>query len=247
MLISLVSTLFLAFLLPTQAAEHHRVVRSRHNGRAVANRSHPFTVHRPKLGARSSFTYYEAGLGACGGTNSGSDFIVAMSAQDWDNGAHCNAQITITINGKSTQATIVDECMGCPSNDLDFSEGLFKFFGDTSQGVLSGSWSYGSGQAPSPTSTWQAPTSTSQWTPPSSSSSAWTPSSSSPPSSSARPTSSSVFSSIIASSSAVSSAVSSAAPSASSLPEDAGFVGVLNTLMVQMANVALSGQIASNN
>ncbi len=56
-----------------------------------------------------------------------------------------------------------------------------------------------------------------------------------------------VFSSSIASSSAVSSAVSSAAPSASSLPEDAGFVGVLNTLMVQMANVALSGQIASNN
>ncbi|KAF9044717.1 hypothetical protein BDZ89DRAFT_1058810 [Hymenopellis radicata] len=244
--IPLVSTLFLAFLLPTLAAEHHRVVRSRHNGRAVANRSHPFTVHHPKLSARSSFTYYEAGLGACGGTNSGSDFIVAMSAQDWDNGAHCNAQITISINGKSTQATIVDECMGCPSGDLDFSEGLFKYFGDTSQGVLSGSWSYGSGQAPSPTSTWQAPTSTSQWTPPSSSSSAWTPSSSSAPSSSVTPTSS-VVSSSIASSSAVSSAVSSAAPSASSLPQDTGLVNVLNILMVQMGNVALSGQIASNN
>ena len=42
--------------------------------------------------------------------------------------------------------------MGCGANNLDFSQGLFDFFGPESAGVLHGSWSFGSGNSnPSPT------------------------------------------------------------------------------------------------
>jgi hypothetical protein len=67
--------------------------------------------------------------GACGGTNSESDFvrtllipgstsdlglitrpqIVALNVAQWDGGAHCGEQITMTYGGKTTAATIVDE------------------------------------------------------------------------------------------------------------------------------------------
>lgn len=32
-----------------------------------------------------------------------------MSVQQWNNGANCGKEITITYNGKSTNAKIVDE------------------------------------------------------------------------------------------------------------------------------------------
>ena len=35
--------------------------------------------------------------------------LYAAFDEDWDNGAHCYKMITITVNGRSTQAQIVDE------------------------------------------------------------------------------------------------------------------------------------------
>lgn len=35
-------------------------------------------------------TWFAPGLGACGGTNSGTDMIVALPSADFANGAHCN-------------------------------------------------------------------------------------------------------------------------------------------------------------
>lgn len=34
------------------------------------------------------------------------------------------------------------QCPGCPYGGLDLSEGLFSYFSDLSEGVLSGSWSF---------------------------------------------------------------------------------------------------------
>ncbi|KAJ7026256.1 RlpA-like double-psi beta-barrel-protein domain-containing protein-containing protein [Mycena alexandri] len=98
----------------------------------------------------AKFTNYNAGLGACGATNSDSEFVVALSAQDWDNGASCFKEIYITYNGISATAKIVDECMICPHNGLDFSQSLFGHFVGGEQnnlqvGVIHGDWSYGSG------------------------------------------------------------------------------------------------------
>ncbi|KJA27177.1 hypothetical protein HYPSUDRAFT_106555, partial [Hypholoma sublateritium FD-334 SS-4] len=89
-------------------------------------------------GAR--FTFYAAGLGACGKTNSASDFIVALNSAQYDGGAHCFETITITVNGETQSAQIVDECPGCPFAGLDFSAGLFTAFAPESVGVLTGSW-----------------------------------------------------------------------------------------------------------
>lgn len=136
------------------------------------------------------FTYYAVGLGACGQTNQPSDFIVALNSDQYGGGQYCFQMITITVNGKTAQAQIMDECPGCPNEGLDFSQGLFTYFSDLSAGVLYGTWNFGSGSspttstpAPQPTTTWQAPTSTTTWQAPTTT---WT-----PPTTSTTPTSSS--------------------------------------------------------
>ncbi|KAI0049697.1 hypothetical protein FA95DRAFT_1478562, partial [Auriscalpium vulgare] len=57
-------------------------------------------------------------------------------------GPNCFKSITISFGGKSTQATIQDECPGCPYGGLDLTEGLFKFFAPESVGVLMGEWTF---------------------------------------------------------------------------------------------------------
>ncbi|KIK46335.1 hypothetical protein CY34DRAFT_41815, partial [Suillus luteus UH-Slu-Lm8-n1] len=81
------------------------------------------------------FTYYAVGLGACGTTNQPGDF-------QFGGGENCYKEITITYNGLTASAQIVDECMGCPYGGLDFSEGLFQFFTPLGSGVITGSWSF---------------------------------------------------------------------------------------------------------
>ncbi|TXT07126.1 hypothetical protein VHUM_03296 [Vanrija humicola] len=90
-------------------------------------------------------TYYEVGLGACGHTNSGSEFVVALNAPQYSGGAYCGQSVTISANGKSTQATVVDLCPGCPYGALDLSESLFTYFNPTSVGVFTIDWSFGGG------------------------------------------------------------------------------------------------------
>ncbi|KAF7972633.1 hypothetical protein HWV62_1482 [Athelia sp. TMB] len=124
------------------------------------------------------FTYYADNTdeGACGGWNKPSDYIVALNAQQFNNGQHCGETVTITVNGKTQSATVVDECMGCGFGGLDFSSGLFSSFADLGVGELHGTWSFGSGgggggdspKAPPPATTHEK-TSTkphTTWTPP---------------------------------------------------------------------------------
>lgn len=79
-------------------------------------------------------TYYEAGLGACGLTNNGeTDAVVAlphgfMGTQSNGN-PYCGKSITISKNGKTIQATVMDKCMGCVGRDLDLSNKAFKDLG----------------------------------------------------------------------------------------------------------------------
>ncbi|KAG2120917.1 uncharacterized protein F5147DRAFT_663747 [Suillus discolor] len=127
-----------------------------------------------KISKRDTFTYFQDGNGACGGFNGPSDYIVAQSSCDFAGGSHCFQTITITVDDKSVQAQIVDECLGCPCGGLDFSQGLFEFFAPTSVGELSGSWSYGTSASTSSTllpSTTTQRSSTSTWTPPTTTSS----------------------------------------------------------------------------
>ncbi|KAF9653153.1 hypothetical protein BDM02DRAFT_3081912, partial [Thelephora ganbajun] len=80
--------------------------------------------------------------GSCGQYNVESDFIVALNAQVWYPGPNCFKQISMTFNGRTTTATIMDECPGCPWGGLDLSRGLFRFFASEDAGVLSGEWHF---------------------------------------------------------------------------------------------------------
>ncbi|KAF8559619.1 hypothetical protein OG21DRAFT_467050 [Imleria badia] len=96
------------------------------------------------------FTFFAVGLGSCGVVSQPSDFMVALNSAQYNGGSYCFQMITITVNGKTTQAQVLDECPGCPYGGLDFSQGLFEFFADISVGVLTGSWDFGSGSPPPP-------------------------------------------------------------------------------------------------
>ncbi|KAG1762453.1 hypothetical protein EDD22DRAFT_891572 [Suillus occidentalis] len=198
------------------------------------------------------FTYYAVGLGACGTTNQPGDFIVALNAMvtisnfcvfvnNSAAGENCYKEITITYNGLTASAQIVDECMGCPYGGLDFSEGLFQFFTPLGSGVISGSWSFGSAPAPlpliptsslqlipTPTTTWQPPPTTTPLSPSTTSSPSPTPSPSSP--------SSSLSSSSSSTSTTLSSSLSSASSTASSttIPASAGSPSVFMNLNLAM-------------
>ncbi|OCB91954.1 hypothetical protein A7U60_g753 [Sanghuangporus baumii] len=79
-------------------------------------------------------TFYNAGLGACGETNSDSEDILALTTEQWDNGAHCNQVITITANGKTKDAVIKDRTFSLP-----------VFFADQGLGHIQGEWSFKDG------------------------------------------------------------------------------------------------------
>ncbi|THH06913.1 hypothetical protein EW145_g3750 [Phellinidium pouzarii] len=111
-------------------------------------------------GAR--FTEYETGMGACGTTNSDNDFIVALNTAQYGSGQDCYKMISISYNGKTTQAQIVDECPGCPYGGLDLAPGLFSYFADISMGTIIGEWEFGDAPSSSATPT----SSTPAWTPP---------------------------------------------------------------------------------
>ncbi|KAK4705303.1 chorismate synthase, partial [Phenoliferia sp. Uapishka_3] len=146
---------------------------------------------RGSTNARATyFAVSFVGLGACGITNSDSDFIVALnSAQYGDSGAissYCFKEITISYGGKSTTAQITDECPGCPYGGLDMSPSLFQYFASESVGVIYVTWELAgsSDDAATTTSTtskytptttaWVDTSTTSVWTPdPTTSTTAW--------------------------------------------------------------------------
>ncbi|KAK1236194.1 hypothetical protein PQX77_000570 [Marasmius sp. AFHP31] len=176
-------------------------------------------------GAR--FTYYKTGLGACGGYNGDNDYIVALNEYQWEGGKHCGQQITIEVNGKTSQATIVDLCPfdSCPFGALDMSHGLFSNWGSPEQlGVITGRWWYGSGggggQQPT-TTRHEEPTTTPPPPPPSTTSTSSTPPPPPPTTSSTTSTTSSSTSTTSSSSSSSSSTSSSSSSTASSSSESA--------------------------
>lgn len=99
---------------------------------------------------KGDLTYYAVGLGACGEDDSGkdrTDNIVAIShlvmgAQSNGN-PYCGRKVKITVNGKSTTATVRDKCMGCAADDIDVSEKCFlEMFDSLGVGRQTVEWSF---------------------------------------------------------------------------------------------------------
>ncbi|KAF8864986.1 hypothetical protein BDZ45DRAFT_581164, partial [Acephala macrosclerotiorum] len=90
-------------------------------------------------------TYYTAGLGACGTTNDGdTEKVVAlpyglMGTQSNGN-PYCGKTITISYQGKTTTATVVDKCMGCLGDSIDLSNAAFLELAELAVGRASAQW-----------------------------------------------------------------------------------------------------------
>ncbi|KAF9452250.1 hypothetical protein P691DRAFT_805135 [Macrolepiota fuliginosa MF-IS2] len=258
----------LALALPFGAAAEGHHARGRHARHTDIARRADAGMELYKRYSDSRWTFYDVGLGSCGKTNVPSDFIVALNSAQFDGPGykpHCWETITMTYNGKTTQAQITDRCPGCPFGGLDLSRGLFDFFASEDAGVIYGSWSFAGEGDPSPapkptttskapvwtpTTTWHPivikttkPTPTTTWTPEpttTSTKTSSTPSSSSTPVSS---TSTKASSSSAASSSAPASSsvkhVSSAASSPTAVPT--GALSDINVALISLGSLVVSG------
>ncbi|KIW05142.1 uncharacterized protein PV09_03693 [Verruconis gallopava] len=79
-------------------------------------------------------TYYDVsvGTGSCGTTASNSEFVVALSHLDMNNGVNpnanplCGQKINIYYNGATHQATIFDTCPTCAEGSIDVTQSLFE-------------------------------------------------------------------------------------------------------------------------
>nr|GAT43959.1 predicted protein [Mycena chlorophos] len=143
------------------SANHHDLAK-RHNNEV--HEVHDFNLTRRQSYSGARWTYYSAGLGACGQTNGDGDFIVALNQDTFGYSypsEYCWKKIQMEYNGKSTQATIMDSCPGCPSpSGLDLTPGLFSYFADQSEGVIYGTWWFVDGDDSTTTSTHHTTTST---------------------------------------------------------------------------------------
>lgn len=91
-------------------------------------------------------TYYSAGLGSCGITNTDSDSIVALAhgmmaataGANPNNNPMCGKSITISHGGVTKQATITDTCGGCDGASIDLTPTLFQEFAALGVGRVSG-------------------------------------------------------------------------------------------------------------
>ncbi|KAJ7145582.1 hypothetical protein C8R44DRAFT_600569, partial [Mycena epipterygia] len=81
--------------------------------------------------------------GACGEWHQDSEYVVALTQLEWNNGANCGKEVYITYNGMSAVAKIVDECEECPFGALDFSQALFGHFVGGEQNNLEVGYIYG--------------------------------------------------------------------------------------------------------
>lgn len=124
---------------------HHQLEQARglDSSPAVDNVSHIFE-ERAFMNAR--FSFYHAGLGACGDYNGDGDSIVALNVQQFGNRRYCGQRVRISFHGRSVEATIKDCCMGCGYGGLDLTPSLFSRLASLGAGIIHGEWEFiGSG------------------------------------------------------------------------------------------------------
>ncbi|KAG5634518.1 hypothetical protein H0H81_001681 [Sphagnurus paluster] len=232
--------------------------RKRHSERApsgpLLGRNVTARAEGPVLEKRfdnTRFSWYVAGMGACGKVNSPSDFIVALNHGQFESQNYCFQTITITCGGKTTQAQVVDECMECPWGALDFSQGLFEYFSGLDAGYLYGSWTWGAGAPkptptptpkPTPTTTKEKPTPTLPPPPPETTSTS-TKKSTTSTSTSLSTTSSSSSTSVSKTLATTSSSTSVAASTPSVIPVPTDAISQLGLILLNLGEVILDATV----
>lgn len=90
------------------------------------------------IAGQASYYTPNGGTGACGKKLQNNDMIVALPSGAYAKGKNCHKKISVTYKGKTLTGTVEDLCPGCQSDKIDLSEGFFKKFAPTSQGILKG-------------------------------------------------------------------------------------------------------------
>ncbi|CAG8459971.1 5842_t:CDS:1 [Dentiscutata heterogama] len=106
-----------------------------------------FTLTKRNAG---DFTFYDVGLGACGETNSDSDFICALSREQFgsspggnsNKNPNCDRMIKASFGSKTVTVKVVDLCEGCSADDLDLSPAAFDELSPASAGRIKGTWEF---------------------------------------------------------------------------------------------------------
>ncbi|EPQ32306.1 uncharacterized protein PFL1_00502 [Pseudozyma flocculosa PF-1] len=112
--------------------------------------------HLVKRAYNGDATWYDVetgNAGACGQMLKESDFVVAINQPQYGSlnqkSSWCGKTITISANGKSTQARVADACPtgggNCGFGSLDMSKSLFQFFNPLGVGKFSITWTEGGG------------------------------------------------------------------------------------------------------
>ncbi|KAH8826345.1 hypothetical protein DL96DRAFT_1279173 [Flagelloscypha sp. PMI_526] len=135
---SIQSSLIALAVVSTTLASPHAEVARRH-----VNSTETRSLERRVNG---KFSYYLPEQVACGGSSEYNGHTFAWPLSTWGSG-HCGEQVTITVGGKSITATCIDQCVGCPDNQLDLTPGLFKELagGSLDAGIIYGTWTSGGG------------------------------------------------------------------------------------------------------
>lgn len=104
----------------------------------------PQEKHRLERRFDGQATWFIPDTGACGDTNSETDYIVAVNSDQYQGGESCHKMVYIQneSNGKSVRAKVTDECPPCDYGSLDLSASVFQELGDLDTGVLPISWHY---------------------------------------------------------------------------------------------------------
>jgi len=130
-------------------------------------------VRRDNTGYGTWYYTQTGNAGSCGSYLSDTDYTVAMNSFQYNDGM-CGKTISITANGKTTQARVMDLCPNgggnCNWGDVDMSPALFSYFAPQGDGKIPISWVFTDNSAPAPapdpTTTPSTTTSTSQNPPP---------------------------------------------------------------------------------
>ncbi|OSD04055.1 hypothetical protein PYCCODRAFT_1424314 [Trametes coccinea BRFM310] len=97
---------------------------------------------RAQIYGDATYYYPNGGYGACGAPLQNTDYIVALSADQYANGANCWRHIGVNYNGKFVDATIGDLCPGCAFGSIDLSPVAFEALASLDKGRIPVSWNF---------------------------------------------------------------------------------------------------------
>jgi len=103
----------------------------------------PSANQEKRVDPLSEATWYNpGGPTACGSDSPDIQYLVALSTQEFENGAHCGQYVGITANGITEYGQVADVCPSCSELELDLSAALFEEFAPLDVGVIEVSWNF---------------------------------------------------------------------------------------------------------